>query len=275
MKYDRPSPKVTVEDLLRLKRAERPPAEFWAKFESDLRAKQLAAIVDRHPWWHAMPRVFKGIARQHLPVGATAIMAMTIFAIGGYQVASVDHPAPAISPAPMLVNDEVPATAQVVAMSSIPAPTTEMAAEHLAHSGEISSVAALSQSASLTGEPDQTPAHSARAIIDRNLEKSLTETQHLAMDELPTGITRAFETRTARARLNSEPLAQVRTPMDDRRERYLGRSLPGDYAVEASSFHPASRSSETLNRRYNERRFHESDEISRFGAHGAGVSIKL
>ena len=26
--------KIAVEDLLRLKRAERPPAEFWARFES-------------------------------------------------------------------------------------------------------------------------------------------------------------------------------------------------------------------------------------------------
>ena len=35
---------VTIEDLLRLKRAERPPASFWSDFDREMRAKQLAAI---------------------------------------------------------------------------------------------------------------------------------------------------------------------------------------------------------------------------------------
>ncbi|MEO7600304.1 MAG: hypothetical protein ABIV50_15325, partial [Opitutus sp.] len=43
--------KVSVEDLLRVKRAEQPPVEFWADFERDLRAKQLAAIVEPRRWW--------------------------------------------------------------------------------------------------------------------------------------------------------------------------------------------------------------------------------
>ena len=34
---------VTLEDLLRLKRAERPAAEFWVRFDRELRAKQEAA----------------------------------------------------------------------------------------------------------------------------------------------------------------------------------------------------------------------------------------
>ena len=32
---------VTLEDLLRVKRAEQPPAEFWAEFERGMRTKQL------------------------------------------------------------------------------------------------------------------------------------------------------------------------------------------------------------------------------------------
>ena len=42
---------VSVEDLLRLKRAERPPDSFWADFDRQLRAKQLAALVEKRPWW--------------------------------------------------------------------------------------------------------------------------------------------------------------------------------------------------------------------------------
>src|SRR5262245_42366635 len=65
---------VTLEDLLSLKRAERPPAEFWTRFERDLRAKQLAALVEKRPWWQSMPRLFAGFSRYHLPIGATAVV---------------------------------------------------------------------------------------------------------------------------------------------------------------------------------------------------------
>ncbi len=272
MKHDRPPQKVTVEDLLRLKRAERPPAEFWAKFESDLRAKQLAAIVDKHPWWHVMPRAFAGVARLHLPVGATAIMAITVFTIGGYRVASVDRSEPSVAPAPQLVNSNAASSAQLAAVPPMAAPTLSDEQPTL-NSGETSSNVVLSAPASLSSDAEQ---NSARAIIGRNLDKKLAEAQQVAIAELPASITRdrAFEVRSVAARIKNEPLAQVRTPADDRRERYLGRSLPGDYALEAG-FQPTMRSSGGLNRQYNERRFHESDEISRFGAHGAGVSIKL
>ena len=38
---------VSLEDLLRLKRAERPPESYWADFDRQLRAKQLAALVEK------------------------------------------------------------------------------------------------------------------------------------------------------------------------------------------------------------------------------------
>jgi hypothetical protein len=76
--------KLTVEDLLRLKRAERPPVEFWARFESDLRQRQLVALLDRRPWWHAL------LARRvYLPVGATAVLAFTLLSVRYYAPVSV------------------------------------------------------------------------------------------------------------------------------------------------------------------------------------------
>ena len=55
MKPHRQRP-VSLEDLLRLKRAERPPAEFWQDFDRQLRAKQLAALVQSRPWWQEIGR---------------------------------------------------------------------------------------------------------------------------------------------------------------------------------------------------------------------------
>lgn len=82
-----PKRPVTLEDLLRLKRAERPPTEFWEQFDRTLRAKQLAALVEKRPWWRTMPSLFAGWRRYHLPLGATAVLAITVFALR-------DRPAP-------------------------------------------------------------------------------------------------------------------------------------------------------------------------------------
>lgn len=42
-----PSRKVTVEQLLKLKRHERPDREFWNRFESELNARRLQALVNK------------------------------------------------------------------------------------------------------------------------------------------------------------------------------------------------------------------------------------
>jgi len=67
---------VTIDDLLKLKRAEAPPQEFWAQFERDLREKQLAAIVEKRPWWCAIPALYVFVVRRRLPLaaGASALM---------------------------------------------------------------------------------------------------------------------------------------------------------------------------------------------------------
>lgn len=72
---------VTVEDLLRLKRCEQPTLEFWAEFDSTLRAKQLAALVEKRPWWQRLPRVALASWRYSLPIGGAAALAITFFSV--------------------------------------------------------------------------------------------------------------------------------------------------------------------------------------------------
>jgi hypothetical protein len=72
-------PKVTVEDLLRLKRAERPSAEFWTSFEYELRQKQLTALLKKRSWWQELPQLLARHA--YVPVGATAIFAFTLVSV--------------------------------------------------------------------------------------------------------------------------------------------------------------------------------------------------
>lgn len=85
-------PPVTLEQLLRLKRAEQPADEFWTRFDRELREKQLAALVERRPWWQTMPQVFA--RRAYLPIGATAILAFTLVSVKFYaptQLAQVEE----------------------------------------------------------------------------------------------------------------------------------------------------------------------------------------
>jgi hypothetical protein len=76
--------RVTVEDLLRLKRAERPRPQFWAEFERELRQKQLAALVERKPWWHELSASAGRFGWLRLPVGATAVLALTLLSVRQY-----------------------------------------------------------------------------------------------------------------------------------------------------------------------------------------------
>ncbi len=85
MSEQRPEPKITLEDLLRVKRAERPPADFWADFDRELRTRQLAAAVEKKRWWFALPRVLTGLSRYQLPMGAAAVFAVTFLTVREYR----------------------------------------------------------------------------------------------------------------------------------------------------------------------------------------------
>lgn len=83
--------KVTLEDLLHVKRAERPTAEFWTSFEYELRQKQLTALLKKRSWWQELPQLLARHA--YVPVGATAIFAFTLVSVRYFpssQVAAVE-----------------------------------------------------------------------------------------------------------------------------------------------------------------------------------------
>jgi len=91
--------RVSVEDLLRIKRAERPPAEFWSEWDRQLRTKQLAAILDKRPWWRdALPRLGTALGRYHLPIGATAILALTFLTVREYRSVNTENTVRAATP---------------------------------------------------------------------------------------------------------------------------------------------------------------------------------
>ncbi len=280
MNHDQPRPKVTVEDLLRVKRAERPPAEFWIRFEQELRAKQLAAIVDRRPWWHAASRKFAGMARLHLPLGASAVLAITFLTVRQYRDTSPSAQEVSTSPAASALTIAAPSEGGPAFSTPVTAPaavsSVGVAAATLAEPmvasnvrpGEISRVISmLGVDSRVDGSPrDATP--SAR-LIAANL--ALAQMIEPDLSAAP-GNNRGFETRGLPAvrPAETEPLAQMSTPKYRTSARYLTTALPAGYVFETASVRPA----EPVRSRVNDRPLRD-DSVSRVGVDNGGVFWKL
>jgi hypothetical protein len=64
---------VKVEDLLRLKRAERPGEVFWNTFDRELHQRMLQTLVKKDPWYVQVLRGVSGRIAQTAAVGAAAV----------------------------------------------------------------------------------------------------------------------------------------------------------------------------------------------------------
>ena len=63
---------VKVEELLRLKRAERPGEVFWNSFDRELHQRMLQTLVKKDPWYVQVLRAVSGRIAQTAAVGAAA-----------------------------------------------------------------------------------------------------------------------------------------------------------------------------------------------------------
>lgn len=118
--------KITVEDLLRLKRAERPSPEFWVGFEQELRQKQLAALLERRSWWQGIPQFLS--RRTYLPIGATAALAFTLITVRHYTASpSVRTDAPV---EPVSALSQQASAAPAASMSEVSTTVSSQSARH-------------------------------------------------------------------------------------------------------------------------------------------------
>ncbi|MEY4490181.1 MAG: hypothetical protein RIQ79_2689 [Verrucomicrobiota bacterium] len=121
MTSDQPSrAKPTLEDLLRVKKAERPDAAFWQDFERGMHKKQLAAIIEPKPWWLGLSILSRKFGPLGIPVsaGAAAMLALVVMRVSPVgslaQLGSSSTPEPVaeqVSPAAAFAPS--PATATV------------------------------------------------------------------------------------------------------------------------------------------------------------------
>jgi hypothetical protein len=249
--------KITVEDLLSLKKAERPPVEFWARFESEMRAKQLSAIVGKRSWRDGLPRIFAAFYRHQVPVGAFAALALT-WATIHYS----SEPLVAVRAVPVATAASRPAalvsihSAPVVQLSEhmVQAPTQTLAAAPEAAPARVVAASLPRASEAPAAESADFPTRTqfsdmvAASLADfRQAQPELAKRDIFSSD-------REFETTVESMRQPAaDPLTRVDPVSEERRARLLTTSLP---AYASSS--PASLASERVKERVSNDRMYES-----------------
>jgi hypothetical protein len=227
---------ITLEDLLRVKRAERPPAEFWTKFDAEMRAKQLSAIVSKRPWWDSLSHGYSVVRRMQLPMGAAAALALTWVGVhyaGGPAAPVREFESNAVTPhAAALVRATAPAPAKMA-----PQPPQVAASSEAAVAG---GPAVMQASSHIVRAPESTPPEAASASpfadgIAVTLADYRTPTADLPQTSVFSS-DRDFEPTVAAAhRPVSEPLAKM-DPAEERRARLLAPALPAGPRTFASDW---------------------------------------
>jgi hypothetical protein len=262
-----PERKITVEDLLRLKRAERPAPEFWESFESEIRAKQLAAIVIRRPWWDGFSRMFAAAGRNRVPFGAAAAIALTwagVHFAGGpspaVRAGHQDAPGPGtvaraaaaqVAAAPAQARVETGIAAPEAARQ--PEPVVAQIASHVAEAPPVAKAEATKGTQFSDGV--------AAALVDfRGTDPDLARRDVFGSD-------REFEASFASVhQAPSEPLASM-DPSGERLERLLVPALPTDSSSGALLGGYRIKQKASYDRMY--------ESLDRYGAGGMSLEFRF
>lgn len=275
---------VAIEDLLRLKRAERPPAEFWARFDCELRAKQLSALVAKRPWWQRLPRAFTGFGRYSLPLGAAAVLTVTLVSLREKPGSASTPPTTATGgavavaqPVAVARDEQMPAreNSALRKVAAERAVSQDIAVVNVASTAEVVTPREIAASHASTTAPVLAAAGSEFARGEgisglRYIGPALTVAASAEPKNSPAFLPSAshgFEARVLPARSTVEPLQQI-TPPGERTRHKLLTAMMTMPATDMSS-----RTGERAADRISEERLY--DQVSRFGARGAGVSMKF
>jgi len=255
---------VTLDDLLRVKRAERPPKEFWSEWERELHVKQLAAIVEERPWWQVrVPALVRTMARWQLPVGAAAVMALTFVTVREYRGAAEARPQVSVeNAAPVVVTADtasaLPETAARV--NPLQADSTTVALV------TTPPVAVVPQ----TSTPVETsPSPRIGELVPHLMVPTLmvAGANQLGMNDQNQPGVMALDRTPAQ-----EPLARIATVKDARRSRLLDSAMGSAYAKVANA--EMTRTHDRVASRLSDDRFYE-DEPGRLGAAGDRLSFRF
>jgi hypothetical protein len=264
--------KVTIEGLMRFKRMEQPAPEFWRSFDKELRAKQLAAIVEKRPWWSSLVSPFTYVRRHPAMLGAAAALTISLvsykyihfFGIQGHGLN----------------------TAQSQAIAELAADTTKTSHQENVQAIEIahpqaSSIAQVGYKTSKTVAEVQDKRFQSTGFrtefsdIDSPSARSIAANLAAARASQPEMISHLLGLEShlvsvTNADYTSEPLERVASPSEERRARLLATSLPS--ASHADARLGSSGIERTLSS-LSEDRLYQS--IRRYDVGGENISMKV
>ncbi len=107
---------INLEDLLRLKRSERPSETFWNDFDQELHQRMLQTLVKKDPWYLQLLRGFSGRLGQGIAVAtAAAVVAVLVLRSGVPPLTAPESVALAVAPVVEVSADPAPLVAPVSA----------------------------------------------------------------------------------------------------------------------------------------------------------------
>jgi hypothetical protein len=280
--FDKKTP-VTIEDLLRFKRNEQPPSEFWQQFDRELREKQLAAIVAKRPWWTPLARYSGLVSRYQLPIGAAAALAVALAGFHEYRAyvparPSVNSAQNAAASLPERTEVAVSGTESRSPVISEEHPKLAMAPESRAvataaayHESENRQTAAPvridARSLALGAGSETDDSLSARWIA-ANLSAAQAAEPEVIRNLL--GLSHSLDARIIPAvHSRAEPLEQMSSPSAERRSRLLGGVVPA-LATYGEATVPVS---DRVVNELSDDRLYQS--VSRYAAGADYLSIKV
>lgn len=271
---------ISLEDLLRMKRAECPPAEFWVRFDEELRAKQLAALVQRRAWWRRSPNwasLFCAFRVIRFPVGAIAVLAISFITVGETAWWGKPVSMPGADPS-------APATSEPeeVAAPSKGLRRTDAASElAIIDSADVkeedSGLRTAVSSGRSAAESVEVPTRLlARSLVDSDASPSgrSIAANLIVAEEVEPQLVRSYlgarpggEHSILTMRTTVDPLQQMTHPSEIRLARYRSP------LVASISSEGEDRTGERVARRLSDERLYE--QVNRFGARGDRLHVRF
>ncbi len=103
------SPRISLERLLKLKKAERPDPAFWDHFQTEFRQRQLQTLMVRETFWSRLPQLLLARIRLLAPLSGLAVV-LFVFLLN--------------------YRDNPPAQVDLLEPVALAQPTPEIAIEH-------------------------------------------------------------------------------------------------------------------------------------------------
>lgn len=278
-------PQVSLDDLFALKKAERPNDDFWNDFQREFHERQRAEAIEPKRWWFMLPRVFSQLSRYQMPIGATAVLAVTFLSFRDYsepgfevaytspapvslETAIVEDVVPEQAPAPVALAPEVTElTVDQAALASVELPDEPSVVTPVATAMVELAPLVVWASPAITAE-DIIPAQPSPS--ERSIQANLNT---IEAEQIQVGrLLGEPQVDLAAAVTNSETLGQVTVPQPSRERLFVYQAPTDDFVMESE--HSTSRDTHgNIARRISQDELYES--VSRLTADADRLTLKF